>query len=100
MSFLFVNKTILLINLKTRTAMNAKVSVFVICVEAIIYWLIWMTVPLRASAFTSATLAKTLTKSELVKLLPLLHTSPRIRSIMCNIQFKVLKDKYSQTCIR
>ena len=38
MSFLFINKTLRLSNLKTRTAMNAKNSVFVICVEVIIYW--------------------------------------------------------------
>ena len=37
MSFQFINKTLRLNNLKTRTAMNAKISVFVICVEAIIY---------------------------------------------------------------
>ena len=30
-----------LINLKTRIAVNAKISVFVICVEAIIYWLLY-----------------------------------------------------------
>ena len=42
--FLFINKalrlnnkTLQLNNLKTRTAMNPKISVFVICVEAIIY---------------------------------------------------------------
>ena len=28
-------------NLKTRTAMNAKISVFVYCVEAIIYLLLY-----------------------------------------------------------
>ena len=28
-------------NLKTKTAMNAKISVFVICVEAIIYLLLY-----------------------------------------------------------
>ena len=30
----FTNKTLPLNNLKTRTAMNAKISVFVICIEA------------------------------------------------------------------
>ena len=35
LSFLFINKTLRLKNLKTRTAMNAKISVFVICVRAI-----------------------------------------------------------------
>ena len=39
MSFLFINKTLQLDNLKTRTVMNAKISVFVICVESIIYLL-------------------------------------------------------------
>ena len=36
--------------MKTRTAMNAKISVFAICVEAIIhcYYIICMTVPLKA----------------------------------------------------
>ena len=38
--FLFVNKTLRLNNLKTRTAMNAKISVFVICAEVIIYLLL------------------------------------------------------------
>ena len=41
MSFLFINKTLRLNNLKTRAAMNAKISVFVICVEAIIYLLLY-----------------------------------------------------------
>ena len=35
-----MNKTLQLNNLKTRIAMNAKISVFVICVEAIIYLLL------------------------------------------------------------
>ena len=35
--------------------------------------------------FTLTTLAKILMRSELVKLLPLLHISPRIRSIVCKI---------------
>ena len=34
-----VYKTLRLNNLKTRTAMNAKISLFAICVEAIIYLL-------------------------------------------------------------
>ena len=41
MFFLFINKTLRLSNLKTRTAMNAKVSVFLICVEAIIFFLLY-----------------------------------------------------------
>ena len=36
MSFLFIDKTLWLNNLKTRPAMNVKISVFVICVGAII----------------------------------------------------------------
>ena len=40
-SFLFINKTLRLNNLKTRTAMNAKISVFFfIYVKAIIYMLL------------------------------------------------------------
>ena len=39
--FLFINKTSPLINLKTSTAMNAKISVFVICVEAIMNLLLY-----------------------------------------------------------
>ena len=35
--FLFIKKTLWLNNVKTRTAMNAKISVFLICVEVIIY---------------------------------------------------------------
>ena len=34
--FVFIKKTLSLSNLKTRTTMNAKISVFVICVETII----------------------------------------------------------------
>ena len=41
LSFLFINKTLRLNNLKSRTAMNAKISVFIICVEAIIYLLLY-----------------------------------------------------------
>ena len=37
--FLFISKTLRLNNLKTRTAMNAKTSVFVICVKVIMYLL-------------------------------------------------------------
>ena len=35
------NKTLRLNNLKTRAAMNAKISVFVICVKEIIYLLLY-----------------------------------------------------------
>ena len=45
----------------------------------------WQDFILRASVFTSATLAKTSTRSKLVRLLPLLHISRRIRSIMRTI---------------
>ena len=38
MSLLFINKALRLNNLKTRTAINAKISVFVICVKAITYF--------------------------------------------------------------
>ena len=41
MSFLFTNKNIRLDNLKTRTTTNAKISVFVICVEVIVYLLLY-----------------------------------------------------------
>ena len=42
LSFLFINKTLRLNNLKkTKTAMNAKVLMFVICVESIIYLLLY-----------------------------------------------------------
>ena len=36
-----VYKTLRLNNVKTRSAINAKISVFVICVEAIIYLLLY-----------------------------------------------------------
>ena len=39
--FLFINKALRLNNIKTRTAMDAKISVFVICVKAIIYLLLY-----------------------------------------------------------
>ena len=35
------NKTLRLNNVKTRTAMNTKMSLFVICVEMIIYLLLY-----------------------------------------------------------
>ena len=41
LSFLFINKTLKFDNLKIWTSMNAKVSVFVICVEATIYLLLY-----------------------------------------------------------
>ena len=37
---MFINKTLRLNNLKTRTAMNAKISVFVFCADKIIYLLL------------------------------------------------------------
>ena len=40
LSFQFINKTLRLNNLKSRAAMNAEISVFVICVEVIIYLLL------------------------------------------------------------
>ena len=41
LSFLFINKTLRLNNLTTGTVMNAKILVIVICVEAIIYLLLY-----------------------------------------------------------
>ena len=41
LSFLFINKILQLSNLKTRTGMNMKISVFVISVQAIIYLLLY-----------------------------------------------------------
>ena len=38
---MFINKTLRPDNLKTGTVMNAKISVFVICVEAIIHLLLY-----------------------------------------------------------
>ena len=52
----------------------------------------WYDFIVRVLAFTWATSAKTSARSKLVRLLTLLHISPRIRSIMCTIQFKTLKD--------
>ena len=50
---------------------------------------------LRATVFTSVTSAETAARSKLVRLLPLLHISPRIRSIMCTIVVaQVLLSKY------
>ena len=40
MSFLFISKTLQLNNLKTRTAMDTKITKFVICVKALIYLLL------------------------------------------------------------
>ena len=52
----------------------------------------WYDFIVRVLAFTWATSAKTSARSKLVRLLTLLHISPRIRSIMCTIQFKILRD--------
>ena len=41
LSLLFLNKTLGLNNLKSKTAKNAKISVFFICVETIIYLLLY-----------------------------------------------------------
>ena len=41
MSFLIINETSRFSNVKTRTAMNAKISVFVIYVETIIHLLLY-----------------------------------------------------------
>ena len=41
MSFLFIHKILRLNSLKTRKVTDVKVSVFVICVEAIIYLLLY-----------------------------------------------------------
>ena len=56
----------------------------------------WQDFILRAWVFTSATSAKTLTRSKLVKLLLLLlHISPRIRGTMCTIiDVHILLSKY------
>ena len=49
MSFLFINKTLRLYNFKTRITVNAKFSLFFICVQSIIhfYYIICMTIPLK-----------------------------------------------------
>ena len=49
MSFLFISKHLRLNSLRTRTTMNAKICVFVICVEAIMCLLLYnlQTVPLK-----------------------------------------------------
>ena len=55
----------------------------------------WQDFILRALVVTLATLAKPSTRSKLVKLLHLLHISPRIRSIMCTIiVVQILLCKY------
>ena len=41
LSFLFINKTLWLNNLKSRTEMNARISVFAICAKVIIYFFIY-----------------------------------------------------------
>ena len=55
----------------------------------------WQNFILRALVFTWATSAKTLTRSKFVKLLPSLHISPRIGSIICTtIVVQILFYKY------
>ena len=51
LSFLFINKKLLLNNLKTITAMKTKMSVFVICVE-VIYYIICMNLSLKISQYS------------------------------------------------
>ena len=53
LSFLLISKALRLNDIKTRTAMNAKIIVFVICVEAIIQLLllICVVVPLIKEHF-------------------------------------------------
>ena len=41
LSLLFINKSLRISNLKTRTAMNVKITAFVICVEVFIYSLLY-----------------------------------------------------------
>ena len=41
LSDLFINKTLRPINIKTGTTMNAKISFLVVCVEAMIYLLVY-----------------------------------------------------------
>ena len=41
MTYLFINKTLSPNNLQIRTVINAKISVFVVCVEAIVYLLLY-----------------------------------------------------------
>ena len=47
MSFLFLNKTLWLSNLKSRTPMNVKTTAFVLKPSHICYYMICMTVPLK-----------------------------------------------------
>ena len=55
----------------------------------------WQDFILRAMTLTLATSAKTSTRSKLVRLLPLLHISARIRRIMCTIiVVQILLYKY------
>ena len=53
MYFLLINRTWSFHNLKTKGVMSAKISVFVICVKAIMYLLLTIctTVPLKAFSF-------------------------------------------------
>ena len=53
----------------------------------------WQDFILRALTSTLETSAKISTRSKLIRLLPLLHISPKIKSIMCTIQFKLLQDQ-------
>ena len=55
----------------------------------------WQDFTLRALAFTLVTSTKNATRSKLVRELPLLHISPRIRSIMCTIVIvQILLSKF------
>ena len=74
-----MRKTLRLNDLKTRTAMNVKISMFVICVEGIIYFLyiICMTAPLTNTPKSSKVywlLLKTFLDNKKIPLIPLLVT--------------------------
>ena len=71
---------------------NYMKKIFALALPQQCFWQGWQDFILRAPVFTWATSAKTSTRSKLVRLLPLLHTSPRIRSIMCTIKCKILED--------
>ena len=91
MFFLFIYKTLRLNNLKTRTAINVKISVSVICVEVIIYSLLYN---LHDSTFKSYYWEKlTFSKLQFSKLKKIL-----IRSHFGELQLTQISLTFKTSC--
>ena len=93
MSFLFIKKFLYLNNLKTRTDMSARISVFVICVEAIIYLLLYN---LHDCTFNDS--VRQINKISFKKIFPR-RNMIRIFEIQRPTQSLYLKELFSNGCL-